>query len=73
MSEHLAIGIDVGGTGTKGALVDTNKGALLSDRIKYPTPEGGSPKDIFDTIQLIVNDIGEAGKGLPLGCACRRW
>jgi len=67
MSEHLAIGIDVGGTGTKGALVDTNKGELLSERIKYPTPEGGSPKDILDTIQLIVNDIGEAGKGLPLG------
>ena len=67
MSTHLAIGIDVGGTGTKGALVDTVKGELLSERIKYPTPEGGSPKDIFDTIGQIVEDIGPEAKGLPLG------
>ena len=67
MSMHRAIGIDVGGTGTKGALVDTEKGELLTERIKYPTPEGGSPADIFDTIAKIVDDIGEQGKGLPLG------
>jgi len=67
MSMHRAIGIDVGGTGTKGALVDTEKGELLTERIKYPTPEGGSPADIFDTIAQIVDDIGDAGKGLPLG------
>lgn len=67
MSTHLAIGIDVGGTGTKGALVDTVKGELLSERIKYPTPEGGAPTDIFDTIAQIVDDIGPEAKGLPLG------
>ena len=67
MSTHLTIGIDVGGTGTKGALVDTVKGELLSERIKYPTPEGGAPKDIFDTIAQIVDDIGPEAKGLPLG------
>ncbi len=35
-----AVGIDIGGTGIKGALVDTTTGELLSDRIKLDTPEG---------------------------------
>ncbi len=67
MSEHLAIGIDVGGTGIKGALVNTDTGELLTERIKYATPEGGAPADIFATIKKIVDDIGEQGHGLPLG------
>lgn len=67
MSEHLAIGIDVGGTGIKGALVNVDTGELVTERIKYPTPEGGSPEDIFDVIQRIVDDIGEQGHGVPLG------
>ena len=36
-----AIGIDIGGTGIKGALVDLEAGELASDRIKRDTPEGG--------------------------------
>ncbi|HEY5320998.1 MAG TPA: ROK family protein, partial [Galbitalea sp.] len=35
-----AVGIDIGGTGIKGALVDTETGELLSDRLKLDTPEG---------------------------------
>ena len=50
MTDHLAIGVDVGGTGTKGALVDCARGELLSERRKYPTPEGAAPHDVFDVI-----------------------
>ena len=32
------LGIDVGATGIKGAMVDIDKGELISDRIKYKTP-----------------------------------
>jgi len=39
-----AIGIDIGGTGIKGALVDTKNGELLSSRIKMETPSGGEPE-----------------------------
>ena len=67
MSDHLAVGIDVGGTGIKGALVDSESGELVSERIKYPTPEGGSPDDIFDVIAQIASDCGEEARGLPLG------
>ena len=38
-----AIGIDIGGTGIKGALVDVKSGKLLSERLRYATPEGGTP------------------------------
>lgn len=63
----LALGIDVGGTGIKGALVDTRTGTLLSERIKYPTPPGGEPQDVFQVIGQIVQDVGEQASGLPLG------
>jgi polyphosphate glucokinase len=67
VSNDLAMGIDVGGTGIKGALVDISSGELVTERIKYPTPEGGSPTEIFEVISRIVADIGPAGDGVPLG------
>ena len=66
MSQH-AIGIDVGGTGIKGALVDVHAGELLSDRFKYPTPPDATPDDVVDAIRKIINDIGPAGDGVPMG------
>ena len=61
-----AIGIDIGGTGIKGALVDTKHGTLLSERLRYETPEGGTPKAIAKTLKdLISNLTGSAG--LPVG------
>jgi len=62
-----AIGIDVGGTGIKGALVNTHTGELLSDRIKYATPSGGEPEDVFSVIGQIVDDLGAEAAGLPIG------
>lgn len=62
-----AIGIDVGGTGIKGALVDISEGQLLSERFKYPTPPQATPDDVVEAISRILADIGEEGNGLPLG------
>lgn len=53
----LAIGIDIGGTGIKAAIVDLNVGEVVSDRIKHPTPEGGEPDDIIDTVRHIVAEL----------------
>ncbi len=52
-----AIGIDVGGTGIKGALVDTRSGSLVSSRIKLETPTGGEPEAIADIVKKIVNQL----------------
>ncbi|MGV8896025.1 MAG: polyphosphate--glucose phosphotransferase [Rhodoglobus sp.] len=62
-----ALGIDIGGTGIKGALVDTVTGELLSDRVKLPTPEGGSPKDIVSTVVALIDKIGGLEDGVPVG------
>lgn len=52
-----AIGIDIGGTGIKGALVDTKNGELLSCRIKMETPSGGEPEAIADVVGEIVTQL----------------
>ncbi len=52
-----AIGIDIGGTGIKGALVDTKDGELLSSRIKLETPAGGEPEAIAQVVAQIVSQL----------------
>lgn len=47
------LGIDVGGSGIKGAIVDTSKGLLISDKIRIDTPEGRRPDDMADVISAI--------------------
>lgn len=60
-----ALGIDIGGTGIKGGLVDLDSGHLISDRIKYQTPDGGRPGDILEVVETIVGQL--QGPDLPLG------
>ena len=62
-----AVGIDIGGTGIKGAVVDASTGKLLSERIKIPTPDGGEPDAIVDTVQQIIKQLGHLGKREPVG------
>jgi polyphosphate glucokinase len=61
-----AVGIDIGGTGIKGAIVDVKSGSLLSDRLRYETPEGGTPKAIASTLKELISRLPNA-KGLPVG------
>jgi len=61
-----AIGIDIGGTGIKGALVDTKNGVLLSERLRYETPKGGAPKDIARTLKDLISQL-PGSAGLPVG------
>lgn len=62
-----AVGIDIGGTGIKGAIVDVATGELLTDRKKLPTPEGGKPDDILDTVLALFDELGEIGADAPVG------
>ena len=61
-----AIGIDIGGTGIKGALVDVKSGELLSDRIRMETPAGGRPKDIAHALKVLIAQLPKS-EGLPVG------
>ncbi|HEY8913771.1 MAG TPA: ROK family protein [Lacisediminihabitans sp.] len=62
-----AVGIDIGGTGIKGAIVDVSSGKLLTDRIKLPTPQGGEPEDILATVLEIVKRLDVGNKKDPIG------
>jgi len=62
-----AVGIDIGGTGIKGALVSTKSGELRSERIKLGTPEGGEPEAIAEVVREIaaaVDDKPERSLGI---------
>ncbi|HWH26955.1 MAG TPA: ROK family protein [Pseudolysinimonas sp.] len=63
----LAIGIDIGGTGIKGAVVDLDSGELVSDRVKVSTPEGGAPADIVAVVVDMISGFGATADGLPVG------
>ncbi len=63
-----ALGIDIGGTGIKGAIVDTQTGELVKEKYRIPTPNPATPEAIADTIQKIVEHFnwnGKAGCGFP--------
>lgn len=59
------VGIDVGGTGIKGAPVDADKGALAADRVRLPTPRPATPTAVADTIAAVLDQLGVDG---PVGC-----
>ena len=63
----VALGIDIGGTGIKGALVDVETGELLSDRIKQSTPEGGSPAGIAQVVLDVIDELGGIPTEAPVG------
>jgi polyphosphate glucokinase len=59
------LGIDIGGTGIKGAPVDVDEGELVEDRLRIPTPEGGAPGDVARVVAEIVAHFDTTG---PVGC-----
>jgi polyphosphate glucokinase len=62
------LGIDIGGTGIKGAIVDTRKGALVSDRYRLVTPKRARPEPVVETVAQIVEHFqwkGSLGCGFP--------
>lgn len=62
-----ALGVDIGGTGIKAAIVDTDTGELVSDRIKLPTPPGGEPNDIIATVVTLIERLGGLEADVPIG------
>lgn len=65
MSKNHILGIDVGASGIKGALVDMKTGKLTAERFRLPTPESGEPKDMAEVFAKIVKHFDYKG---PVGC-----
>jgi len=62
-----AVGIDIGGTGIKAAIVDIKKGELVSERVRVETPEGGEPEAIAATCRSIIETLGVSHRNYPVG------
>lgn len=59
------LGIDIGGSGIKGAPVNVEDGSLLAPRYRIPTPLPAKPKPVADTVAEVARHFDWKG---PIGC-----
>ena len=59
-----ALGVDVGGSGVKGAIVDLDSGQLVSERFRLETPQPATPDAVAQAVAEVVRHFGWTG---PLG------
>jgi len=65
MQERTILGIDIGGSGIKGALVDIDTGRLLTERLRVDTPKPATPKAVSAAFGELVREFHYRG---PIGC-----
>lgn len=62
------LGIDVGGSGIKGSIIDVSNGVLIYERHRISTPENATPQQIAEIIKVIADHFkyeGIIGCGFP--------
>ncbi len=62
------LGIDVGGSGIKGAIVETDTGELLTEKFRLKTPRPAKPEAVAQVVRKIVEHFdwkGKVGVGFP--------
>ncbi len=59
------LGIDIGGSGIKGAIVDTEKGEIVGDRHRIDTPAPSTPEAVAQVVTQLVQHFQYQG---PIGC-----
>jgi polyphosphate glucokinase len=60
-------GIDIGGSGIKGAPVDLVAGEFTDERLRIPTPQPSTPSAVAEVVADIVSEFGAASGELPVG------
>ena len=68
-ANHLVLGIDIGGSGIKGAPVDLHEGRLANDRLRIDTPQPATPEACGVVVNNIVRHFSTmtSAEG-PVGC-----
>jgi polyphosphate glucokinase len=61
----LGLGVDIGGSGIKGAVVDLAVGGLATERYKVLTPRPSTPNAVADVVAEVVGQFEWEG---PVGC-----
>lgn len=61
------LGIDIGGSGIKGAPVDLTTGELVAERLRIPTPKKSTPQACADVVAKIVEHFADQIGPGPIG------
>jgi polyphosphate glucokinase len=64
----VVLGIDIGGSGVKGAPVDLGTGEFAADRLRIETPQPATPQAVAEVVAQIAEQFSEASDG-PIGVA----
>ena len=59
-SGRIAIGVDVGGSGIKAAVVDVESGLLRSERIRVATPMPSTPDAVLASVARLVRRLAKS-------------
>lgn len=65
MKNYKILGIDIGGSGIKGALVNLKDGSLLTERHRIPTPQPATPQAVAKVVKKLIDHFEYKG---PVGC-----
>ncbi len=68
MTHHLAFGVDIGGSGIKGAPVDLKSGKFAADRVRIPTPSPSTPDAVGAVVAELVGRF-DLPDDAPIGVA----
>lgn len=66
---RLAIGVDIGGTGIKVALVDLDRGSFASERLRVRTPQPATPKAVIAATAGLVERLRQLPDGRAVALA----
>ena len=66
--QGLVLGIDIGGSGIKGAAVDLTEGEFATDRIRIETPQRATPEAVAQVVaEVAAGFVDEVGQDSPVG------
>jgi polyphosphate glucokinase len=67
ISSGVGFGVDIGGSGIKGAPVDLGAGQFRAERVRVPTPTPSTPEAVTAVVGQIVRGFGRAAGRRPVG------
>ncbi|MGH1434035.1 MAG: polyphosphate--glucose phosphotransferase [Lewinella sp.] len=68
MKDNIILGVDIGGTGIKGGLINVETGEMITERHRLDTPQPATPKAVAATFKQLVKFFkwkGPIGVGFP--------